>query len=240
MELVKVQQIFEKILFTSALFMLLACTIPTNVYAAENQKTSIYSSVPQTLEKNTIFIGDSRTVGISEAVESDATFICESAQGYRWFLYNAVPRLRAILDINPYKSVIIHMGVIECIKQTGGAKKSDDYFYVNAINELVKDYPETDFYVLAVYPANGDYVTHSTDRLVNMEKLNENIKAYNRTMMDKCDAKFINVYRYLKNLGYTSTDGVHPDKDSYNVIYTYAMNVMRYKKNVSLGLADPL
>ena len=88
--------------------------------------------------------------------------------------------------------------------------------YVEYINKLAKNY-KGDIYYLSVNPveeskaANNGYSIKNSD----IEKFNSTLKSGLKNVT------YLDSYNYLKNNGFSTTDGIHYDKNTYQKIYNY-------------------
>lgn len=152
-----------------------------------------------------IFIGDSRTEGIRDAVRSvavDTVWSCLSGKGYDWMVTTGVPQVEG--DIEKNTSVIFLMGVNDLYNINN---------YVNYISEKAKEWAGigVQTYFVSVGPVESDpYCT------------NQQIESFNTSMENGLSGvKFIDVYHHLTENGYSTVDGVHYPANVSIEIYNY-------------------
>ena len=183
-------------------------TEPT--YSEENGTLSIEDSYDEDMENEhqLIFVGDSRTVGMEEAVRAKnpsdpCTFIGKVGEGYYWLINDGIEQLDLALEENPDAMVIINLGVNDL-------KEIDSYlaFYP----ELFDEYPEASFYIMSVNPVSDDYEGIS----------NEDIEAFNEKIQDAFPGQYLNCYSYLRSEGFETADGLHYTYETYRAIHYYA------------------
>lgn len=185
----------------------LAVSIPVKVYASSN---------------SSIWIGDSRGVGLSQTVVTDDyEFIAKCGMSYSWFNYDAIPRLQSYLNSNPNRTVVINMGVNDCANICCGGNSTVNK-YIEDINKLIKKYPSTHFYYLSTNPVDGDYPSsYSSTGYIDKDELNDIINEFNALMKNRCNATYIDCNSYLMEEGFSTFDGIHYTSETYQDIYNY-------------------
>ena len=155
--------------------------------------------------RDLIFIGDSRTEAMRDAVGDDSTWCCKSGMGYAWMSSTAVPSIENQIGENT--AVIILMGVNDVSQVTN---------YVNYINIKANEWANlgAQTYFASVGPVESDpYVT------------NKQIESFNDLMeANLIGVNYIDVYSHLVSVGYSTVDGTHyPDSVSVE-IYNYILD----------------
>ena len=171
-----------------------------------NGKKTVYGSSSEAAQvkyRSLLFVGDSRTVFMKNAVKTNLIkWICKSGQGYVWFESVAVPQIEASL-YNTNK-VIIWLGVND-------VHNVDNY--ISLINQKAEQWSKRGVttYVCAIGQVDRDpYVT------------NKEIRAFNLRLMSGLKGiRYINVYTFLKNNGYHTIDGIHYTDATTKKIYKY-------------------
>lgn len=152
-----------------------------------------------------IFVGDSRTEGIRDAVHDDNIWSCLSSMGYDWMVSTGIPQIEAEIEDNT--SVIILMGV----NDVDNLNK-----YVQYINEKAKEWTDlgASTYFVSVGPVENDpYVT------------NEQIESFNAAMeANLLGVTYIDVYSHLMETGYSTVDGTHYPEAVSVEIYNYILD----------------
>lgn len=152
-----------------------------------------------------IFVGDSRTEGIRDAVHDDSIWSCLSSMGYDWMVSTGVPQIEE--EIVDNTSVIILMGV----NDVHNLNK-----YVRYINEKAKEWTDlgASTYFVSVGPVENDpYVT------------NEQIESFNAAMeANLIGVTYIDVYSHLMETGYSTLDGTHYPESVSVEIYNYILD----------------
>lgn len=153
-----------------------------------------------------VFIGDSRTEGMKEAVGSNShIWSCKVGAGYSWFKSTGIPAVNS--QINSNTAVVILMGVNDC-DSTTVAKN-----YANLVNEKAKQWTSSgaEVYYVSVNPV---------DESKHPGVSNSTIETFNSTVKSALDSsvKWIDTYSGLKG-NVVSPDGLHYNNDTYKKIY---------------------
>lgn len=153
-----------------------------------------------------IFIGDSRTVGMRNAVNSsDDTWSCLESIGLKWMKETGFPAIKN--QIGNGSAVIILLGVNDLYNVSN---------YASYINSLYNQYANKGayFYFVSVNPTNGNYAY-----------LGDGIKNFNQKIKSSLNSKikFIDTYSYLVSDGFKTADGLHYTNDTYKKIYNYIL-----------------
>lgn len=151
-----------------------------------------------------IFIGDSRTEGIRDAVQDGSIWSCKSAMGYTWMADTGVPQIEDEIENNT--AVIILMGVND---------PSNVNNYINYINEKAAQWAAlgAKTYFVSVGPVQSDpYVT------------NAEIESFNTAMQTYLiDVTYIDIYTWMTEGGFSTIDGTHYPSDLSIQIYNYIL-----------------
>lgn len=169
-------------------------TIEKNTSSSSSSATKVGSL------DNFLFIGDSITVGLSQAELNDtnkqalssATYKAEIGKTARYWLDN----FSSLPDAGQVKGVCVLLGV---------NNPSDTSSMKQLIDKLTEKYSNTNIYIQRVFPVGQAYTYQSS------QYMNETISAYNRTIKDYCDGKDKVYYidttsGYIDQNGYLSAD----------------------------------
>lgn len=149
-------------------------------------------------------------VGMSTAVSSSSlTYIAKVAMGYSWLESTAGPALRQSLNQSPYVKVVLALGV----NDLGNIQR-----YISYYQTLIRTYPDTRFYILAVNP-----VDESKEAVYGYSVKNTDIKTFNKKMKAAFGASYLPSYGYLTQNGFETSDGVHYTAATYQKLYNYIM-----------------
>lgn len=175
----------------------------------------------------TIYVGDSRTVGMCAAITGDWTkcqfnnigtfkysdseyFIAQGSMGYDWFVSKAVPAVNSVLKSNPSTTfnIVSYMGVNGL-----GADK-----YVTKYKELANgDWKGHNIILVSINP-----VDEEKEKQYGYSTKNSSIEAFNSKIKTAAgeisNAYYCDTYNAVKNKLETS-DGLHYTSKTYKDIY---------------------
>lgn len=175
------------------------------------------------------FIGDSRTVGMQQALTTNGTlpdftsFTAKVGQGYTW-----LSEQRDLTTLSP-RILLLNPGV----NDLGNCSKYQQLYETYA-NTCWKDCP---IYIISVNPCSAPCtsVTNASIEAFNtsMEAFTEaynaklptqspdieNVPANARTL----PIHYIDTYHYLLETGYSSSDGLHYNAATYQRLYRYIL-----------------
>lgn len=156
-------------------------------------------------EEKLIFIGDSRTVAMRDAVNDNSIWSCKVAMGYDWMSGTGVPQIED--EIDEYTSVIILMGVNDV---------TNINHYVDYINAKANEWSGlgAKTYFVSVGPVEHDNYTS-----------NPQIESFNSEMEENLvGVSYIDIYSWMTEEGFSTLDGIHyPDSISRD-IYEYILD----------------
>ena len=152
-----------------------------------------------------VFIGDSRTVDMMNAVQDDSIWCCKVSMGYNWMVTEGVPAVDGYIDNNT--AVIILLGVNDPHNISN---------YIGYTNEKAAEWAGrgATTYFVSVGPVTGDpYVT------------NADIEAFNAALQANLSGVYyIDIYSYLMENGFSTVDGTHYPADVSIAIYNYIID----------------
>ena len=155
-----------------------------------------------TTAEKMVFIGDSRTVDMMNAVHDGSGWACKVSMGYQWMATEGVPAVESYIDSGT--AVIILMGVNDVYNISN---------YIGYTNQKAAEWAAkgATTYFVSVGPVTSDpYVTNA-----EIEAFNEALQA------NLSGVYYIDIYSYLVNNGFSTVDGTHyPDNVSI-AIYNY-------------------
>ena len=173
-------------------------------YNTENAKNETNTQNNQQITK-TIFVGDSRTVGMELSVTDNPSDVWSSkgSMGLSWMKSTGIPNIES--EIKSGSAVVILMGVNDLYKKDQ---------YISYLNENSAKWKEkgAQVYFVSVNPTEGSY-----------SNLNDDIDSFNQKLRSNLTSniKYIDCNSYLKSNGFSTTDGLHYTTDTYNKIYNY-------------------
>lgn len=167
--------------------------------------------------EKTIYVGDSRTVGMKDSITPSANedFIAEIGKGYSWFNGTAQNQLKAKLDADPKQNIIINLGTNDMENSNTASS------YAKIYKSLSSKYKDTNFIILSITQVedskNTEYSNINNAEVIEFnKKLKEEVEKISNSHVMYC-----NIYDKLEKGGYSTFDGLHYDSDTYKRIYQY-------------------
>lgn len=169
-------------------------------------------------ERAYIFVGDSRTLGMSLVVDWDPADVCiaENQKGFDWFEGQAVFELEAELKEDPHRIVVLALGVNDLYR-------SEDY--IEAYHQLFEKYPLTCFYIAGIGPVNQSL---ADDYDFYIEE--SDVLAFNEVMQAAFSDCWIDTHTYLETNGFDTVDGLHYTDDTYMRLYDFIKAAIEEKE----------
>lgn len=198
------------------------------VVLRKSQNKAPNSIVQSASYDNVLFVGDSRTLGMSMALGTSMPLnvdtVCKGGAGIAWFKEVGYKRLVNKIQNLPQeskKAVIINFGVNDL----------NDYSeYPQYMKEVAKKLQAygCDMYYMSINPINSAVIKkyrgmHRTEKQIN--DINKNFYTKLCSGSNKY-YKYIDTYNYLRSTGWISNDrndGVHYSKETYLRIYDYTI-----------------
>ena len=178
-------------------------------------ETDIDNEVPS----HYIFIGDSRTVEMMNAVgtKNEDSWSCKKGGEYQWFISTGLPDVEKITEVDDNDAVIFLMGVNDTYWDQDSAVKA----YAKAINEKATEWISkgADVYFVSVNPVDED---KETDEMrVTKSYNNDWIEAFNNKIQVALNENiyYIDTYTRIKNHLGARDDGIHYTDAQYKEIY---------------------
>lgn len=162
-----------------------------------------------------IFVGDSRVVGMSMA--GGCCYVGKESIGYDWFVSEGVYQMLDQMNVWPDADVIFCFGIND-VANIGS--------YIAEYQYLMESYPNTRFWCMSVNPVN-DGMASSCGYFINSDM----VASFNSVLQQAFPKAYLDVYSYLQQNGYGTSDGVHYDVGTYLVIQEYAKYLINQKEN---------
>lgn len=157
-----------------------------------------------------LFVGDSRTVQLKNAVgTTDNAYIAKIGEGYSYFKNTAID---SIPDYAGQGTVmIINFGV----NDLANASK-----YIKLVNANIDAWTNAG---ITVYYSSVTPVGSNCSSVSNAQ-----IESFNAKLKEGLDPRvqWIDSYSYLSQVGFSSSDGLHYNKETYRNLYSYYMSVI--------------
>ena len=159
-----------------------------------------------------VFIGDSRTEGLRDAVNDDSIWSCLSSMGYDWMVSTGVPQVEDQIEDNT--AVIILMGVNDLYHVND---------YISYINSKAAEWGNrgAQTYFVSVGPVQNDPYCSNAE-----------IESFNAAMQANLSGvTYIDIYSHLVSEGFSTVDGTHyPDSVSVD-IYNYILDHLEEQRS---------
>lgn len=177
-------------------------SVPVNTAEVSTEQTTSAA----VKEHAFLFVGDSRTLGMKDAVGDTCTYLGAEGEGYSWLSSDGVLALADYLGSNPSQTVILNLGVND---------PENINVYIDLYRKLISEYPSSSFYVLSVNPLDDDADFNTT---------NEMIELFNATMKSSFPDRYLDCYTYLKENGFETVDGLHYSEATYQKIHQFVVD----------------
>lgn len=170
------------------------------------------SDIPEYYEyyDNWFWVGDSRTVGLAQALPFDIEYMAEVGMGLDWFFENQF----TVFELRGY-NVVFNLGVNDM---------GNIYNYIDLYNNMPQEFIDNNnIFIVSVNPID-DYLASSNGYQVS----NQQVYDFNIALADnlRSDFYFIDTYTYLSNYGFDTLDGLHYDNNTYLDIYNYVISTI--------------
>lgn len=171
-----------------------------------------------------IWVGDSRTLGLQDALEKtgredDDLFVGQVGEGVRWFREEGIYALSDAILANPDLPVVLNFGVND-------PDLVDEY--VVAYWDLIRANPDTRFYLLSVNPLDEEFLME--DGKVNEAVFdtvnNLNVARMNVKLKDEFGSRYIDSASFLKSDGFDTVDGLHFTRETYLKIHDFVVDAL--------------
>lgn len=179
-------------------------TTGTGSNSNTNQNNANSSTGTSTTTRKVIFVGDSRTVGMSQSVgTNNDVWSCKGSMGLNWMKSTGIPNVDK--QITSGSAVVVLMGVNDLYQVNKYIE------YMNSLATGVTSRGAT-LYFVSVNPTSK-----------SKDYMNEDIDKFNAKMRQGLSSqiRYIDCNAYLKANGFSSGDGVHYSVNTYKDIYNY-------------------
>lgn len=168
-----------------------------------------------------IFVGDSRTIGMQNALkkylpDDDCVFVGKVGEGCSWFLSEGKSLMADAISQNPDAPVVLNFGVND-------PDQIDEY--LAAYRDMVAEYPDTTFWFLSVNPVQRARMIEygaSEDALDLVT--NTNITKLNLAIQQAFPDHYLDSSTILKLEGFRTVDGLHFTGQTYLRIHRFVVD----------------
>lgn len=216
--------IMSFLFFSFLLFVVIVSMLPSfqlnltseyDGYTATSENT-----IPNTyFEENMLYIGDERTEYLSKVlVNSSIKYLHE--QELRHDTLNNIfnDSFKELIDSGEVKYAILNIGLFDTDKSPS---------YITYYNDLIKEYPNVDFYFLSVNPVDEN---KSFEHGIILE--NKNIEKFNKEIKKEFKDNYIDTFNYVKDHLLTEEDGIIYIESVYKDIHERVIEFLRSKNIV--------
>ena len=184
----------------------------------------VTTSAPPVVINKRLFVGDSRTVGMRNAVEKNSMDVwsCADSKGITWFSSDGIRNLNSYMGQDT--ALIILMGV----NDTANVKRYLSYINENAPKWISKG---VKVYFVSVNPTHGPqrYAPNTPDGIQPGAQNVVCIEDFNKTMVDGLidEVTFIDTYHGLDwPANCFDSSGLHYNKSQYKRIYDFILDAI--------------
>ncbi len=199
-------------------------TEETENYASSvsSQRQSPQETSSVVKEHQIIWVGDSRTLGLRDALhkkdrKDDDIFVGKVGEGVHWFQEEGIGELADAIEQNPDLPVVMNLGVND-------PQLIDEY--IVTYWDVIEAWPDTDFYILSVNPIDEEFLIEDgqvADAVFD-DINNLNVARMNVKLKKEFASRYIDSASYLKSGGFDTVDGLHFTADTYLRIHDFVVN----------------
>ena len=198
----------------------------SNTSSGNNNNTQ---SPTQTNNNYTIYVGDSRTVGMCSAnnIGTNSECIAEVGKGYGWLKTTAIPKIYTGLNKHNNANVVINLGVNDLGTTDTNTINGHASNYAKIYNELASKYPKSKVIIVSVgVVSDSDF--EKQKEAVNKGLLyttisNQSVEVFNKAIKNNISGSnisYCDINTALKSKYKTAGDGLHYTNDTYKSIYS--------------------
>ena len=191
-------------------------------HASTEEEQILYSPADGVKDHRIIFVGDSRTLGMRDALRrssrrDDDIFVAKVGEGVRWFSEGGMNEMSDAIEENPDLPVILNLGVNDPLE-------IDDY--IVTYWDCMREHPDTDFYIMSVNPIDEEFLLESETAVEEvLDTVNNlNIAKLNLALKKEFDKQYLDCASWLKSDGFDTVDGLHYSTSTYLKVHDFAVN----------------
>ncbi len=186
--------------------------------------TGDWKGINNSKASKVLFIGDSRTVQRYAYINSNWSgasyasggvlevgndiWVAQGSMGLSWMKSTGIPAAQPYFTAGT--AIVILMGVNDL---------SNANNYINYVNSNASSWKSngSSLYFVSVNPCNGSY-----------DFMNSKIKNFNTKVRNGLsnEVGWIDTHSQMYSVGFNTTDGLHYDKNSYQIIYNYIKSMV--------------
>ena len=178
-----------------------------------------------TVSNYTLYVGDSRTVGMCQVVTLSSNEECVSkvGAGYVWLEDTALPDIYSKLESNQNANVVINIGVNNLARGNSDTIQTLVNNYVKLYKGIMEKYPNAKVVVVSVGTGDESKQQNAVSKgSLSAVVPNTNVNSFNTKMaktLSGTNIKFCNINNNIRNNYITSEDGLHYTSATYKNIY---------------------
>lgn len=167
-----------------------------------------------------IFVGDSRTVGLQNAMKkagiSDrCVYIGKVGEGCSWFRQEGLQQMAEAVSLCPDAPVVLNLGVNDPDQISQ---------YLDSYSSMINEFPDTDFYFLSVNPIDTVKMREYGFSEQSLELItDESIAKLNRAVRERWPKQYLDSNGFLTGAGFETVDGIHYTGSTYLSIHDFVV-----------------
>lgn len=168
-----------------------------------------------------IFVGDSRTLGMRDALRrssrtDDDIFVGRVGEGVHWFAEEGMDEMADAIEADPDLPVILNLGVNDPLE-------IDDY--IVTYWDCIREHPDTDFYIMSVNPVDEEFLLENETAVEEvLDTVNNlNIAKLNIALKEEFGSRYLDCASWLKEDGFDTVDGLHFTTSTYLKVHDFAV-----------------
>lgn len=168
-----------------------------------------------------LFVGDSRTVGLDNALDKllpddPCLFVGKVGEGCSWFLQEGEAQMADAIAAAPDAPVVLNLGVND-------PDQVDQY--LDTYRNLIEAFPDTDFWFLSVNPVQRDKMIENGASEEALDLVTEtNINRLNMAIQRAFPNRYLDSASMLKLDGFETVDGLHYTRQTYLKIHRFVVS----------------
>lgn len=191
-------------------------------YNSEKKETMSALPAGSVKDHRIIFVGDSRTLGMRDALRRSSrrdedVFVGRVGEGVRWFIEEGMDEMSDAIKENPDLPVVLNLGVNDPLE-------IDDY--IVTYWDCIREHPDTDFYIMSVNPIDEEFLLESETAVEEvLDTINNlNIAKLNIALKKEFASRYLDCATWLKENGFDTVDGLHFSTSTYLKVHDFAVN----------------
>ena len=197
---------------------------PADADETEENGTAYPAGSSTPAEHRILFVGDSRTLGMRDALgradrSCQDVFVGRVGEGVRWFREEGIDEMNAAIRDNPELPVVLNFGVNDPLEINN---------YIVTYWDCIRQHPDTDFYILSVNPIDEEFLLEEDLVLDSvLEQINNlNIARMNIRLKKEFGRRYLDSASFLRTDGFDTVDGLHFSTETYLKIHDFVVRAL--------------